>query len=175
MFMSKMKIRVHEGFGGPCTPKELKHELSKVVADFHKYIGEHMGFDRYDGTVAYYITDLGYNSTEDDKKEALDVLDLMQNELLQLRGMIEDTPVPAPVQENHDGYPEGFSNEGPYRIRNRSTGAYLTATFPGGKPSWSIDVNPMKFLSRTEAGAMIKELREMGEDTDMKRIEVVKV
>ena len=173
--MSKMKIRVHEGFGGPCTPKELKHELSKVVADFHKYIGEHMGFDRYDGTVAYYITDLGYNSTEDDKKEALDVLDLMQNELLQLRGMIEDTPVPAPVQENHDGYPEGFSNEGPYRIRNRGTGAYLTATFPGGKPSWSVDVNPMKFLSRTEAGAMIKELREMGEDTDMKRIEVVKV
>ena len=36
-------------------------------------------------------------------------------------------------------------------------------------------MNPMKFLSRTEAGAMIKELREMGEDTDMKRIEVVKV
>ena len=173
--MGKMKIRVHEGFGGPCTPKELKHELSKVVADFHKYIGEHMGFDRYDGTVATYITEMGYISTEDDKKEALDVIDLMQNELLQLRGMIEDTPVPTPVQENHDGYPEGFSNEGPYRIRKRSTGEYLTATFPGGKPSWSINVNPMKFLSRTEAGAMIKELREMGEDTDMKRIEVVKV
>lgn len=105
--MSNFKIKVHEAFGGPSTPKELKDELENVVSDFSKFIGEHKDYDRYDGKVAYYIADLGFGSTEDDKKEAIDVIDLMRNELLQLRSMIEDTPVPTSVQENHDGYPNG--------------------------------------------------------------------
>lgn len=105
--MSNLKIKVHEAFGGSSTPKELKDELENVVSDFSKFIGEHKGYGRYDGKVAYYITDLGFGSTEDDKKEALDVIDLMRNELLQLRLMIEDTPVPPSFQENNDGYPKG--------------------------------------------------------------------
>jgi len=99
-FMSKMKIKVHESFGNACTPKELKDELYTVVTDFHKYIGEHKGYGNYSGTVANYISDLGYISTMDDKKEALDVIDLMRNELLQLRAMIEDTPIPENIQED---------------------------------------------------------------------------
>lgn len=96
--MSKLKIKVREAFGGPSTPKELKEEMAKVISDFHKYIGEHKGNDRYTGTVAFYIDDLGYGSTEDDKKVSLDVIELLRNELLQLKSMIEDTPVP----ENDD-------------------------------------------------------------------------
>lgn len=92
--MTKLKIKVREAFGAPSTQKELKDEMAKVISDFHTYIGEHAGSDRYMGTVAFYINDLGYGSTEDDKKVALDVIDLMRNELLQLKSMIEDTPVP---------------------------------------------------------------------------------
>lgn len=98
--MSKLKIKVHEAFGGPSTTKELKDELAKVVSDFGKFIGEHKGFDRYKGKVAYYLADLGFGSTEEDKNEALDVIDLLRNELLQLRGMIEDTPIPESTPED---------------------------------------------------------------------------
>lgn len=92
--MSKLKIKVREAFGAPSTPKELKNEMAKVISDFHKYIGEHKGNDRYTGTVAFYIDDLGYGSTEDDKKVVLDVIEFLRNELLQLKSMIEDSPVP---------------------------------------------------------------------------------
>lgn len=92
--MSKLKIKVREAFGAPSTPKELKNEMAKVISDFHKYIGEHKGNDRYTGTVASYIDDLGYGSTEDDKQVAMDVIELLRNELLQLKSMIEDSPVP---------------------------------------------------------------------------------
>lgn len=92
--MSKLKIKVREAFGAPSTPKELKNEMAKVISDFHKYIGEHKGNDLYTGTVAFYIDDLGYGSTEDDKKVVLDVIELLRNELLQLKSMIEDSPVP---------------------------------------------------------------------------------
>ena len=98
--MSRLKIKVHEAFGGPSTPKELKDELAKVVSDFSKFIGEHKGYDRYEGKVAYYIADLGFGSTEEDKNEALDVIDLLRNELLQLRGMIENTPSPESTTED---------------------------------------------------------------------------
>ena len=88
--MSRLKIKVHEEFGGPCTPAELQKQLATVVYDFTKYVGEHTGYDRYSGVTANYINAYE-DSTPEDKQRVLDSIDLVSNELLQLRAMIEDT------------------------------------------------------------------------------------
>lgn len=78
------------------------------------------------------------------------------------------------LEDTEFGFPEGFSNEGEYKIFNRLTGACLTATWPNGEPSWGVNVPPMKFLSRQEAHEMIKLLNNMGLNYRVNRLEIIK-
>lgn len=97
--MSKLTIKVHESNEAPNTPKELKDEMAKVVSDFCELIGEHKGFDRYSGDVAYYIDDF-YGNTPEDKVKVLNKIDQVSNGLLQLRAMIASTPLQeAPAED----------------------------------------------------------------------------